>query len=910
MRNADMLAVYHPGLICSSRVFNTFEFLDPTGLIVLIYWGSSDKLNRIPNMPVIVGDKLGPYEILGRIGAGGMGEVWKARDTRVDREVAIKVSTEQFSDRFEREARAIAALNHPNICTLFDVGPDYLVMELIEGPTLADCIKEGPLPFDEALAIARQIADALEAAHEKNIVHRDLKPANIKVRPDGSVKVLDFGLAKTGTPETTVTHDSPTLLHSPTQVGVILGTAAYMAPEQARGKAVDKRADIWSFATVFFEMLTGRRLFEGEDLTETLASVVKSDPDLTAVPRKVRRLLAKCLQKDPKKRLRDIGDAWELLEEGGDSFTANQQRSAFGKWGSFALGAAAIFAIAFAVLGLAYFHGRNETPASAIRFQIPAAPEISGIALPSVAPDGKKVFYSDGRRLWVRSFDSLEPRMLSNTEGISVGEPFWSADSQAIYFTAGGKLRRADLQGGAAQDICALTGLLTGGFTTADGRIMFFANPGGLFEVLAGGRTPSPLAATAEFTAGGGVGVDLGSVQILPDGNHFIFSGRRASANLGVYVASLDGQEKPMKILPYQSWVSWVPAGTNGSGYLLFIRDAVLMAQSFHANRLKFEGNPIPLVRGVNYFSASAGGALIYRTGERARRLKWLDRQGKDLGTVGSPGSYGELALSRDGTRAAVVRLDPVRTEIHQFATEATIQLTKTTSSVKPVWSPDGARIAFAGSTGDRIAFDLYEAPSSADTDPRPLLRTDVPKFPWDWSLDGRWLIYSAASPVTKEDLYVLPMQGEHKPQPFLVTDYTETDAAFSPDGRLVAYVSDESGKFELYVRSFPATEGGKWTVSSAGGYQPRWRHDGRELFYFEGDGRLMSVDVTPGATFKSGTPKFLFQVPIFGGGATTGNHYWDVAPDGQRFLINTVDSETTSTVINVVLNWQAELKK
>jgi len=396
---------------------------------------------------------------------------------------------------------------------------------------------------------------------------------------------------------------------------------------------------------------------------------------------------------------------------------------------------------------------------------------------------------------------------------------------------------------------------------------------------------------------------------MLPDGNHFIFN--TPGEDGGVYVGALKGRENIKRILPDRTVAEWVPSRGGGSGYLLFLRDRTLLAQSFDSNRLELSGDPIPLVQQVSAFSASPSDALIYRAGAGERRLTWFDRQGKTQGSAGAPGPYGEMALSPDGSRAAVVRAltSPVRTEIHDFATEATSPLTKSVS-VKPVWSPDGSRIAFTGSTESRLSFDLYEAPSSGAGEPQLLLRSDLPKYPWDWSADGRWLVYSANDPKTKEDLWVLPMQGEHKPAPFLVTDYTETDAAFSPDGRSIAYVSDESGKFEVYVRSFPAAAGGKWTVSAGGGYQPRWGRDGKELFYFTAGGRLMSVDVTPGVTFKAGIPKFLFQAPIFGGGATTGNHYWDVAPSGRQFLINTVDSTSTSTAINVVLNWQSELKK
>lgn len=863
-------------------------------------------------MPLSAGDKIGPHEITSLIGAGGMGEVYRATDTKLKRDVALKVlpaavaADPERMARFQREAEVLASLNHPNIAQIYGIENGALVMEFVDGES-----PKGPMPFEETWKIARQIAEGLDYAHEKGIVHRDLKPANIKVRPDGVVKLLDFGLAKAFTAEPAASsnpENSPTLTMHATQVGMILGTAGYMSPEQARGKPVDKRADIWAFGVVLYELLTGERLFKGEDVTETLAAIVKEQPDLRRAPSEVQRLLRKCLEKDSKKRLRDIGDAAELLEEAPSAAIARRapQLSWLAGWI-----AAGVLTLALAALSWLHFRAQTPQPTSTVRFQI-AVPEGAGVSEPIISPDGKLVVYENGIQLWVRALNSPDARPLPGTENTLINQAFWTADSRFVVFGRTGKLWKVDVTGGPPQALCDLFGVLGGGFSTSDGRIVFAPAQGGARQVPMGGGNSSALWARAN------AGMDLrGGNPELPDGKHFVYGTRTGiGVGGGIYVGSLDGGETPKQLLPDSSSVAFVPASENG-GYLLFLRDATLLAQPFDTKRLELTGNPFPIAGQVGQFNASPSGALIYRAGAGERKLTWFDRQGKALDTAWTAASFNELSLSPDGSRVAVVRLDAgslPATWVYEFARGTRTRPVLRGSSVKPIWAPDGS-LAYSTAAADHN-FALFEIPA-AGGEAKTLSKSENAQYAWDWSRDGHWLLYSVVDPKTKEDLWVLPIQsatlfdakaGDAKAEPFLVTDATETDAEFSPDSHYITYVSDESGKFEVYVRRFPA--GDKWAVSSGGGYQPRWSRDGKELFYFASEGRMMSVDVTLGASFHASAPKFLFQAPIYGGGATTSNHYWDVAPDGQRFLINGYGRDSAGASMTIVLNWQAELKK
>ncbi len=854
-------------------------------------------------MTLSPGDKLGPYEIVSAIGKGGMGEVWRARDTRLGRDVAIKFSAQQFSDRFEREARAIAALNHSNICTLFDVGPNYLVMEYIEGPTLADRIQEGPIPLEEALTIARQIADALEAAHEKNIVHRDLKPANVKIRPDGSVKVLDFGLAKAGGAETTVTHDSPTLLHLPTLIGMILGTAAYMAPEQARGKVVDKRADIWAFGVVLYEMLTGKRLFEGEDLTETLAAVVKSEPDLATVPRKVRRLLAACLQKDPKNRLRDIGDYRKLLDDEPPAVVNVKASSRLLPWL-----AAALFAAALALL--AFVHFRERPPEDRVmRFTLPFPENELLNPFFALSPDGRRLAvwrFRDGKpSLWIRPLDSPDFQRLSCTD--LVRGVFWSPDSRYIAFFAGGKLKTVPANGGPPQVVCE-AGIYAEGTWSRDGVVLFSTDSGALerTKVSAG-------AGTGECTTllPAKPGARQGHPSFLPDGKHFLYDVSGGPQG-GIYLATLDAPNG-RRLLADSSPVSFAPRSAGGRyDHILFLRDGNLMAEALDSKSFQLVGDAFPVagqatINQNNGLAASAvsTGLLVYLSGfnRNENQLTWVDRSGRETGRIGMPGDASAVSLSPDGKTVAIQKAPQSQPpggalsllDLHRNI-ESAFQ-----RGGWAVWSPDGSRVAMS----TEAQKEIHLKDSSGGGKEQLLLKRGEPAFPTDWSRDGRYLLFTSDDPKTHQDIWYLenPLgpPADLIPKPFVQTEFREGRAQFSPDGRFVAYESEESGQREIYVRQFPSGPG-KWKISGNGGGTPRWRRDGKELFYLAAGLMAVPVEAGSGGRFQAGEPKKLFDLRR----VNQLSEAFAYAPsaDGQRFLL-LLPSANQSPTLNVITNWE-----
>jgi eukaryotic-like serine/threonine-protein kinase len=872
------------------------------------------------------GEKLGAYELITLIGAGGMGQVYRARDPRVGRDVAIKVSSDRFTERFDREARAIAALNHPNTCHLYDVGPNYLVMELVEGPTLADRIRQGAIPLDETLVIAQQIADALEAAHDKGITHRDLKPGNIKIKPDGTVKVLDFGLAKRGGTPTVQSDNSPTLTANQTEAGVILGTAAYMSPEQAKGKPVDKRADIWAFGVVLYEMLTGEQLFSGETTTETLAAVLKEPPDFNRVPARVRPLLQSCLQKDPKQRLHDIAD-WKLLLSVEQKQTQSLPQAKRRRALLWPILAALLLAI-IAALAVALLR-RAPAELQEVRSQIPQpegltfnpgtqatiSPDGKWLAFPALGPDNVS-------RMYLRSIDALEVKPLPGSEGI-IGlspPPFWSYDSRFVVYGAVGKLKKSEITGTPAQTI-ADTGLpfAQGGTWSREGVIVFGKNGSNLLQVSATGGTPMPVTALAPGETAHRY------PQFLPDGRRFLYL--RVSGvpeKTGVYVGSIDSKPEEQSMTPLlltdrQAW--WVSSETSGQSFLLMQRETTLLAQPFDTKTLKLSGTPVPVANDVGSFagatsglwSISRNGTLLYRSGGSGLpQLVWRDTTGKTLEVSGAAASYGNLSLSPDGRRLAYRLIDTQGNQdiwVRDLARGNDTRLTfDPRRDDAPVWSPDSTKIIFAANRGANM--DLYEKNADNSGEERLVFKSDQDKIPTSWSRDGRFLLFNSMDPKTLQDLYVLPLDGKAKPIVFLKSEFQEQGGQFSPDGRWIAYFAFPSGTAQVYVRPFSAESaasaaGPQWMVSTTGGAIPRWTNDGKHLFYFSLNGALMAADILPGSTFQSSTPQRLFS------DVSLTPAPYSVSAAGDRFLFQQVATNTgPPPPFTVVLNWMSRLKQ
>jgi serine/threonine protein kinase len=861
------------------------------------------------------GQRLGPYELIEPIGAGGMGEVYKARDTRLDRIVAIKVSKERFTERFEHEARAVAALNHPNICTLYDVGPNYLVMEYIEGES-----PKGPMPLEEALRIGHQIAEALEAAHEKGITHRDLKPANIKIKPDGTVKVLDFGLAKVAPTTGSSDERSPTFTIGMTEAGMVLGTASYMAPEQARGKAVDKRADIFAFGVVMHELITGKRLFSGEDAGEILAKVIRDEPDISDAPASIQRMLSECLKKDPRKRLRDIGDAWKLVD--GTAAAPASIPAALAPRRVGWIWPAITALLLASTAALSFVHFREKAPAiEPIRFEISPPPKTSFNAV-SVSPDGRKLVFNlraaDGHSsLWLRPLDSTQMRELPGTQGAFL-DPVWSPDSQSVAFLADGNLKRSDISSSAPQVLAEAHNPATGISWTQPDLILFGAN-GVINRIAASGGEAKPVTALDPSMDE----LAQGRPTLLPDGKHFLYYRLTSHAEKnGIYGGSLDGKTASGKrLIGSPAGAVYAPAQNGRGGYLLFLRDNALMAQLVDLGRMEPIGGPIQLRDSVGadtyygFYSASNNGVLAYaENGADVRQLTWYDRQGNILGHVGQPAARDELELSPDGTRVVEGRQDDHGTWVVwmlDLARGVNERLTfEGAGAGNAIWSPDGSQIVYAAGGGQST--DMFRKSANGASQVDTLLHSSELKTPLDWSSDGRFILFNQRGKDTGIDLWVLPLEGDHKPIPYLATPASEGQAQFSPDGHWVAYSSSESGKREVYVQPFPVAANGKWPVSNGGGGQARWRPDGKELFYFAPDSTLMAVSVdTKGGTFEPGVPKPLFRAPILGGlgGAPGVAWRWAVSRDGQRFLINTSGEEASGEPVTVVMNWQSALK-
>jgi serine/threonine protein kinase len=906
-------------------------------------------------MKLDAGTRLGPYEIHSALGAGGMGEVYRARDTRLGRDVAVKILASSFVDdadhvaRFQREAQVLAALNHPHIAHIYGLedagGGLALVMELVEGETLADRIAQGPIPLDEALPIARQVADALEAAHEQGIVHRDLKPSNISIRSDGTVKVLDFGLAKLteageagragGAVSMSPTITSPALV---TGAGMILGTAAYMSPEQARGKAADKRADVWAFGCVLYEMLTGRRAFGAEEVSDTLAMVLMKEPDWSllppATPPSIRTLLRRCLEKDRKRRLPDLGAARLEIDEtlsAPPSQTSQESiapKSSRPRGQHLAWGVAAL-AIAVAMgIGIVRFAEPRPEPARSIRFQVSAPPDVvlaSDINLsPALSPDGRTLAFlvvsraGDRPRLAVRALDAEDAREVPGTEGAA--NAFWSPDSRFIGFFASGKLKKIDPAGGVPQVICDVPtgpGGSSGGTWNEDGIIVFGGNDGPLFRVPAGGGMPTPLTK-----------LDAAKKELrhtypwfLPDGRHFFyFSASPSTRENSIYIGSLDDDEK-VALLQADS------KAVYADGHMLFVRQGTLVAQPFDATRRVTTGDAVVEAQdvfsipagGTAPFAVSTNGVLAFRSGTTATltQLTLVDRSGRQLETVAERSDQTALELSPDGARVVVSVFDPSKRArdiwIHDLKRDVRTRFTfNAGDDLYSAWSPDGARLVF--SSGGPTPLDVYQQAANGSGSEERLLGGGGNKYVTSWSPDGRFVMYhigNAGSP-TGNDIWIMPTFGDRKPQPFVQTPFNDTMGRFSPDGRWVAYQSGESGRNEVYVVPFPGP-GGKWQVSTGGGQYPRWRRDGKELFFLAGANTVMSATVNgAGSAFEVGAVQRLFEAPLrtngylgFGSG-----YVYDVFPDGQRFLIDKLaDEQAAPAPIQVITNWTSTLR-
>jgi eukaryotic-like serine/threonine-protein kinase len=887
-------------------------------------------------MALAAGTKFGPYEIQSPLGAGGMGEVYRARDVRLDRTVAVKVlashlsSSPELKQRMEREARAISALNHPHICHLYDIGSqdgtDYLVMEFLEGETLAERLRKGGLPLPEVLKIAIAIAEALTAAHRQGIVHRDLKPGNIMLTQAGA-KLMDFGLAKATSPSLGVSGSSPPLLSaartmsgaSPmstlTTAGAIIGTIQYMAPEQLEGKEADARSDLFALGAILYEMVTGNRPFAGRSQISVASAILEKEPEpITAThpltPPVFEQVVATCLAKNPDDRFQTAHDLRLQLKWIAEGKTPTAKPAEYGRTKREAILAAVACVLALLLIASVIWWRASHPVERTEYFSAPLPFSARDVA---VSPNGHTVAVvgRDSERknlLWIYEPGSLQATAIPNTEGANF--PFWSPDGKSLGFFADGKLKKLDLSGGPPQTLCeAPTG--RGGAWNKDGVILFTPSGQlgvGLYRIAASGGTTTQVTFPDRAR-----GEDSHRWPVfLPDGIHFLYlamdlSGRKILSS--VYVGSLNSNEKRL-VTQAKANVAYAEPG-----YLLFYRDQTLFAQRFDAKKLELSGEPSPILTDIQYlpriqravFASSASGVLFaQRTGDTgASQLLWFDRKGQQVGVATQPGIYGNIALSPNGKFVAADSMDPASTNTdlwtYDLENESSKRLTFDPAiDSSPVWSPDATRLVFCSDRAQR--FNLYLKNADGSQEEQLIPQDGADRYPTDWSHDGKYLLYERGP-----DLWFVTFP-ELTATPFLKAGSTPKVARFSPDGKWVAYASNESGRWEIYVTSFPAAHG-KWQVSNAGGEQPRWRSDGKELFYLAPDGRIMGTPVTIGASFDAGTPVALFQANPREMIATSEQFDYDVSKDGQRFLINT-QLKAALTPMSVVMSWTASLNK
>jgi serine/threonine protein kinase len=887
---------------------------------------------------LIIGTQLGSHEITALLGKGGMGEVYRARDLKLKREVAIKILPDEFArdadrvGRFQREAEALASLNHPNIAAIYDLqeasGSRFLVLELVEGETLANRLARGAIPVDESLKLAAQILDAIEGAHEKGVIHRDLKPANIKVTPEGQVKVLDFGLAKAfeGERSELSLSNSPTLTMAATRQGVILGTAAYMSPEQARGARVDKRTDIWAFGCILYEMLTGTQAFSGELISDVMASVLKSEPDYKAlplaVPPRLSAILQRCLQKDPKKRWRDAGDLHADLESTTEtSVDANidgkitpvpSRRRERVLW----LGAILISVVlTWWIASMVVFRGRVDAPsavANLVRFSLTPPEGFSlyagGWAIPfSVSPDGHWLAFTatpdaGGSKLWVRPMGSETAQAIPGTDGATT--PFWSPDSQWLGYRISNVLYRVRIPGGAPETISSFRGYTspTGGAAWGGDVILFGGPDGTLFRVSAQGGSPSQVTT-----------LDSSNKeqthfwpQFLSDGRHFLYVA--FGEHTRVYVDSISGGQRTlvMEFPKNGSAIQYVP------GYLFYVEDMVLWAQPFDESNLRLSGerrrvaNGVPLAGpGAAPFSVSHSGVLAYWTQsliQQAAQLQWIDRKGVRLNLVGSPAVYDGFDLSRNGSRlvSAQVGKDGTNLWVYDLTAggDGGVPLRFDSRATSPVWAPDGAQIAFL------VSGALFMAPADPAARPVRLTNPSRNQLAQSFTTSGDRLVYEDWSAENGIDLVVLELKTKSVDRLPVNTNSNEFGARLSPDDRWLAYVTDQTGRNEVWVAAFPSGQPRR-KISPSGGSHPNWKGDESELYFISAEGQLVAVPFVSGvSSFDVGTQANLFPIPGTIDIVAGSHNIYGPARDGQRFLVAIKSKDTKAPPMSVIVNW------
>jgi Tol biopolymer transport system component len=888
-------------------------------------------------MAIPSGTKFGSYELLSQIGAGGMGEVYQAHDSNLGRDVAIKVLPEAFAHdadrlaRFQREAKMLASLNHPNIATIHGLeqsgGTSYLVMELVSGETLQDRIRrDGAVPIEEALAIAKQIAEALEAAHEKGIIHRDLKPANVKLTPEGKVKVLDFGLAKAfaGDTSTEDVSNSPTLSMAATMQGVILGTAAYMSPEQAKAKAVDKRTDIWAFGAVLYELLTGRAAFQGEDVGDILAEVVKAEPDWSrlpeATPPAIRTLLRRCLRKDKRQRLQDaagvrieIDDAIAAPKDSGATQAAPASTGRL----LLAVGAVAEALAIIAVVALwGWWRATRPVERPLVRLDVDLGPDVS-LDSPAgadaiISPDGTRLVYVSQGRLFTRRLDQPGATELAGTQGAYA--PFFSPDGQWVAFFTGTNLQKLSVEGGSAITLCsATTG--RGGSWGEDGNIIAALNgAGGLSRIPSAGGPPTPVTdlQNGEYSHRW--------PQILPGGKAVLFTA-------GTTPAAYDAANIEVMSLADRHTKTLVRGGTSGrylpSGHLVYVNRGTLFAVPFDLDRLEVHGTPVPVLDQIG--SATPGsaqldfsqtGTLVYRSGGPAgeRTVAWLDGAGKEQPLLAKPGVYGRPSLSPDGQRLALEVAEGSGSDIwvYDWQRDTMTRLTFTGTTQSPLWSPDGRYIAFT-----TLGQGTSVTRSDGSGKPQPLTQSKDQQYPWSFVPDGKRLAYMESG-TGGFHLWTVPLESDSaglhagKPEVFLQTPADERYPSFSPDGRWMAYRSDESGTAQIYVRAFP-DKGGKWQISSGGGTVPMWSRNGDELFFETLDNHIMvAAYAVKGDSFVADKPRVWSEKQL--GSTTNGSRNADLAPDGKRIVAlmpaETVEGQKAQNHVIFLENFFDEVRR